>query len=84
MAGLAIITEARIDMKDRACVDICPVGAVYSEEHPPDGSPTTAKYNSTDSNKGHDQTFFVQHSRDVLADQGTNGSDRQGHPGGFQ
>ena len=25
MAGLAIITEACIDVKDRACVDVCPV-----------------------------------------------------------
>src|SRR5687768_215245 len=111
MAGLAIITEACIDVKDRACVDVCPVqciyefnsaanvlvseeqagsgviesshapdadtiavfgdsllyvnldectscaacyqpdvcpvGAIYSEEHLPDGSPTSAKYNSS-------------------------------------
>lgn len=131
MAGLAIITEACIDVKDRACVDVCPVqciyefdaehnvlfseeqagngvietshapntdaivifgdsilyvnldectactacyqpdvcpvGAIYSEEHLPDGSPT-AKYNASDPNKGHDHTFFVQHSRDVFAD----------------
>ena len=131
MAGLAIITEACIDVKDRACVDVCPVqciyefdpatntltseevagsgvvetshaadpaaievfgntilyvnldectsctacyqpdvcpvGAIYSEEHLPDGSPT-AKYNKDDPNKGHDHTFFVQHSRDVFAD----------------
>jgi len=33
-----------------------------------DGSATSAKYNSTDPNKGHDHTFFVQHSRDVFAD----------------
>jgi Fe-S-cluster-containing hydrogenase component 2 len=132
MAGVAIITEACIDVKDRACVDVCPVqciyeldaasgklrseevagsgvvetehtadpeaagifgdtilyvnldectsctacyqpdvcpvGAIYSEEHLPDGSPTSAKYNGTDPNKGHDHTFFVQHSRDVFAD----------------
>ncbi|MDQ3469259.1 MAG: 4Fe-4S dicluster domain-containing protein [Actinomycetota bacterium] len=132
MAGLAIITEACIDVKDRACVDVCPVqciyefdaqlnvlfseveagsgeretihnpnpgaiaifgdtvlyvnldectsctacyqpdvcpvGAIYSEEHLPDGSPTSAKYNAEDVNKGHDHTFFLQLSRDVFAD----------------
>ena len=131
MAGLAIITEACIDVKDRACVDVCPVqciyefdpvnnvlfsereagsgeietrhtpnpdaiaifadsvlyvnldectsctacyqpdvcpvGAIYSEEQVPDGASNT-KYNSEDANKGHDHTFFIQHSRDVFAD----------------
>ncbi len=132
MAGIAVITEACIDVKDRACVDVCPVqciyefnpatnrliseavagsgeietthivnpetigifgdgilyvnldectsctacyqpdvcpvGAIYSDEHLPDGSPTSAKYNSSDPNKGHDHTFFLQHSRDVFGD----------------
>jgi len=131
VSGLAIITEACIDVKDRACVDVCPVqciyeydvqknvlfsedeagsgvienthtpnpdamaifadtllyvnldectsctacyqtdvcpvGAIYSEEDLPDGS-SNAQYNSADPNKGHDHTFFVQHSRDVFAD----------------
>jgi len=130
MAGIAIITEACIDTKDRACVDVCPVqciyeydparnvlfseveagngvvenehqpadaieifadsilyvnteectsctacyqpdvcpvGAIYSEEHVPDGS-GRAKYNSTDPNKGHDHTFFIEQSRAVFAD----------------
>lgn len=131
MAGLAIITEACIDVKDRACVDVCPVqciyefdpdknilfseaqagsdeienshqvnadamaifgnsmlyvnldectsctacyqpgvcpvGAIYSDEHVPDGSPTSAKYNKDDPHRGHDHTFFVQNSRDVFA-----------------
>ena len=131
MAGLAIITEACIGVKDRACVDVCPVqciyefdpttnmlfsevesgsgvventhtpspdaigvfgdgllyvnldectsctacyqpdvcpvGAIYSPEHVPDGSASTEKYNSADPNKGHDHTFFVQHSRDVFS-----------------
>ena len=40
-----------------------------TEEHVPDGSATTAKYNSADPHKGHDHTFFIQHSRDVFADQ---------------
>jgi NAD-dependent dihydropyrimidine dehydrogenase PreA subunit len=132
VAGLAIITEACIDVKDRACVDVCPVqciyeydpekgvlvseevagsgvvetthtpdpggiaafgdsllyvnldectsctacyqadvcpvGAIYSEEHLPDGSPTSARYNPADPNVGHDHTFFLQLSRDVFAD----------------
>jgi ferredoxin len=29
MSGLAIITEACIDIKDRACVDVCPVQCIY-------------------------------------------------------
>src|SRR6185295_989885 len=29
VAGLAIITEACIDVKDRACVDVCPVQCIY-------------------------------------------------------
>jgi ferredoxin len=47
--------------------DVCPVGAIYSEEHVPDG--TAGKhYNAKDENKGHDHTFFTQLSRDVFAD----------------
>ena len=130
MAGLAIITEACIDVKDRACVDVCPVqciyefdpaknilfsevqagqgventhqpnpeevgifldsilyvnldectsctacyqqdvcpvGAIYSEEHVPNGT-TRHEYNKADPNKGHDHTFFIEHSRAVFAD----------------
>src|SRR5437879_12264292 len=131
VSGLAIITEACIDVKDRACVDVCPVQciyeydptknvlfsedeagsgeienthspnpdaivifgdsllyvnldectsctacyqpdvctvrAIYSEDQLPDGS-QKAKYNADDPNKGHDHTFFIQHSRDVFAD----------------
>ena len=130
MAGLAIITEACIDVKDRACVDVCPVqciyefdaaknvlfsevqagqgventhqpnpdevaifadsilyvnldectsctacyqqdvcpvGAIYSEEDVPNGS-TRNDYNKADPNKGHDHTFFIDHSRAVFAD----------------
>ena len=47
--------------------DVCPVGAIYSEEVVPDGS-AKARYNSDDPNKGHDHTFFIQLSRDVFAD----------------
>ena len=132
MAGLAIITEACIDVKDRACVDVCPVqciyefdaqknllvseelagsgvvenshqpnpdaiaifgdsllyvnldectsctncyqpdvcpvGAIYSDEHVPDGTPSSPKYNKSDPHSGHDHRFFIQHSRDVFAD----------------
>jgi Fe-S-cluster-containing hydrogenase component 2 len=131
MSGIAIITEACIDVKDRACVDVCPVqciyeydpannrlfseveagsgdienphepnpeaialfadtmlyvnteectsctacyqpgvcpvGAIYSEEVVPDGA-TRTDYNREDTGKGHDHTFFVQHSRNVFAD----------------
>ena len=47
--------------------DICPVGAIYSEEHVPDGS-SKSHYNSTDPNKGHDHTFFIQQNQAVFAD----------------
>ena len=48
--------------------DVCPVGAIYSEERVPDGSANSAKYNAKDPNVGHDHRFFVQRSRDVFAD----------------
>jgi Fe-S-cluster-containing hydrogenase component 2 len=47
--------------------DVCPVGAIYPEEHVPDGKPGKA-YNGADENKGHDHTFFIQLSSDVFAD----------------
>ena len=47
--------------------DVCPVGAIYSEEHVPDGTPAKP-YNADDPNKNHDHTFFIQLSRDVFAD----------------
>ena len=47
--------------------DVCPVGAIYSEEQVPNGSSQT-KYNAEDKNKGHDHSFFVQLTRDVFAD----------------
>ena len=132
MAGLAIITEACIDVKDRACVDVCPVqciyefdpqknvlfsedvagsgdianthapvseaiavfgdgilyvnldectactacyqpdvcpvGAIYPDDRLPDGSPGGPKYNADDPNKGHDHSFFAQHTRAVFSD----------------
>ena len=47
--------------------DVCPVGAIYADEHVPDGSSPKA-YNREDPNKGHDHTFFIELSRDVFAD----------------
>ena len=47
--------------------DVCPVGAIYSEDHLPDGS-AAAKYNSSDPNKGHDHRFFSELTRTVFAD----------------
>ena len=47
--------------------DVCPVGAIYSEEHVPDGT-SSRSYNSEDANKGHDHTFFIQHNGAVFAD----------------
>ena len=47
--------------------DVCPVGAIYSEEQVPDGA-TRTSYNAEDTSKGHDHTFFIQLSRDVFAD----------------
>ena len=47
--------------------DVCPVGAIYSEEHVPDGA-SNSRYNSEDPNKGHDHSFFVGLNRDVFAD----------------
>jgi NAD-dependent dihydropyrimidine dehydrogenase PreA subunit len=47
--------------------DLCPVGAIYSEERVPDGSPNSS-YNFTDTSRGHDHTFFVQLTADVFAD----------------
>lgn len=131
MAGVAIITEACIGTKDRACVDVCPVqciyeydastneltseeeagsgtvvnthvaatdsvaifgdtilyvnvdectsctacyepdvcpvGAIYSEDQIPNGT-TITKYNSNDTSKGNDHSFFVQLTREVFAD----------------
>ena len=47
--------------------DVCPVGAIYSEEHVPDGT-SNATYNDADTAAGHDHTFFTQLTRDVFAD----------------
>lgn len=47
--------------------DVCPVGAIYPENLVPNGSPQS-KYNSDDPNKGHDHTYFIEHTRAVFAD----------------
>jgi ferredoxin len=47
--------------------DVCPVGAIYSEEQVPNGT-TRTTYNKADPNTGHDHTFFIAHSRSVFAD----------------
>jgi ferredoxin len=47
--------------------DVCPVGAIYSEERVPDGS-GSAQYNANDPHKGHDHSFFIGHTRAVFAD----------------
>ena len=46
--------------------DVCPVGAIYSEDEVPTGP--DSKYNADDPHKGHDHSFFIQLSRDVFAD----------------
>ncbi len=40
MSGIAIITEACIGVKDRACVDVCPVQCIYEFD------PATSTLNS--------------------------------------
>lgn len=47
--------------------DVCPVGAIYSEERVPDGT-TSIKYNPDDPHTGHDHRFFIELSRNVFAD----------------
>jgi NAD-dependent dihydropyrimidine dehydrogenase PreA subunit len=47
--------------------DVCPVGAIYSEDRVPDGT-GKIPHNDTDPHKGHDHTFFIQLTRDVFAD----------------
>ena len=47
--------------------DVCPVGAIYSEDEVPNGS-TITKYNAEDTSKGSDHSFFIEHTRAVFAD----------------
>jgi ferredoxin len=47
--------------------DVCPVGAIYSLDHLPDGSPA-ARYNANDPNRGNDHRFFAELSAKVFAD----------------
>lgn len=74
-AAVAIFADSLLYVNTDECTsctacyqpDVCPVGAIYSEERVPDGTPS-ASYNANDASKGHDHTFFVQLSRDVFAD----------------
>jgi Fe-S-cluster-containing hydrogenase component 2 len=47
--------------------DVCPVGAIYTDDDLPDGS-TRTKYNAKDPMKGNDHSFFLELSRGVFAD----------------
>jgi ferredoxin len=47
--------------------DVCPVGAIYTDDDLPDGT-TRTKYNAKDEMKGHDHSFFLELSRGVFAD----------------
>jgi Fe-S-cluster-containing hydrogenase component 2 len=74
-AAIAVFGDSLLYVNQEECTsctacyqpDVCPVGAIYSEEHVPDGASRTS-YNPDDPNKGHDHTFFIGHSRDVFAD----------------
>jgi ferredoxin len=73
--AIAIFADSLLYVNTEECTsctacyqpDVCPVGAIYSEEHVPDAS-SHRPYNGSDPNKGHDHTFFIQLSRDVFAD----------------
>lgn len=73
--AVAVFSESLLHVNTEECTsctacyqpDLCPVGAIYSEEHVPDGT-TNVRYNPADPNRGHDHTFFIQLSRDVFAD----------------
>ena len=73
--GIAVFADTMLYVNLDECTsctacyqpDVCPVGAIYSEEHVPDGT-SNSGYNSADPNKGHDHRFFVDHSRAVFAD----------------
>ena len=47
--------------------DVCPVGAIYSEEVVPDGT-KAIEYNPDDPHDGHDHRYFIELSRSVFAD----------------
>jgi ferredoxin len=74
-AAIAIFRDTMLYVNVEECTsctacyqpDVCPVGAIYSEENVPDGAGRST-YNPADPNTGHDHTFFVQHTRDVFAD----------------
>ncbi len=47
--------------------DVCPVGAIYTDDDLPDGT-TRTRYNAKDEMKGHDHRFFLELSDGVFAD----------------
>ncbi len=47
--------------------DVCPVGAIYSEDRLPNGT-TVTRYNRADPATGHDHSFFARLTRTVFAD----------------
>jgi len=47
--------------------DVCPVGAIYAEDHVPNAT-TVTKYNANDISKGNDHSFFAELTRAVFAD----------------
>ncbi len=47
--------------------DVCPVGAIYTDDDLPDGT-TRTRYNAKDEMKGHDHSFFLELSDGVFAD----------------
>jgi Fe-S-cluster-containing hydrogenase component 2 len=73
--GIAVFADGMLYVNVDECTsctacyqpDVCPVGAIYTEEDVPDGAANT-RYNAKDPHKGHDHSFFIQHMRDVFAD----------------
>jgi Fe-S-cluster-containing hydrogenase component 2 len=73
--AIAVFSDSLLYVNTEECTsctacyqpDVCPVGAIYAEEHVPDGSPG-AKYNAEDPLKGHDHRYFIQLTREVFAD----------------
>ena len=50
-----------------ACLPVCPVGAIYTEDNVPDGTPTRP-HHKDDQWKDNDETFFIELNRKVFAD----------------
>ena len=50
-----------------ACLPACPVGAIYTEDNVPDGSPQRP-HNKDDQWKDNDESFFIELNRKIFAD----------------